>query len=264
MLDTCPVPYRPFETIAYAVLCSVSGDLDMMPGSLAEFALEHEFDDHHYLKNAWMRDIIASIVRVSLPHSPCRRRADLTGCCHCRDQIVHQNFHFHSETPQSTSQHEFAERFKYVVISSSLLASSLPQQLVPTHSRTTSSTSNWTPTHDLSAPHVDIRHNLQSRSRPASAPAPAPALALSLISLILVLLSVSAGHYITALVIIAATVQYAPTLFHSQIDKSAQTVLTLDTLNALVDADAAWNAAVSEAMSIIDREGCVSCNRPSC
>lgn len=38
-----------------------------MPGSLAEFALEHEFDDHHYFKTAWMRDIIASIVRVSLP-----------------------------------------------------------------------------------------------------------------------------------------------------------------------------------------------------
>ena len=47
-------------------LCPVSGDLDVMPGSLAEFALEHEFDDHHYLKNAWIRDIIASIVRVSL------------------------------------------------------------------------------------------------------------------------------------------------------------------------------------------------------
>jgi hypothetical protein len=38
----------------------------MMPGSLAEFALEHEFDDHHYFQNAWMRDTIASIVTVSL------------------------------------------------------------------------------------------------------------------------------------------------------------------------------------------------------
>lgn len=55
-------------------LCPVSGDLDMMPGSLAEFALEHEFDDHHYLKNSWMRDIVTSIVRVSLlSHSPLRR-----------------------------------------------------------------------------------------------------------------------------------------------------------------------------------------------
>jgi len=99
---------------------------------------------------------------------------------------------------------------------------------------------------------VDIRHDSQSRSRPAPAPA------LFLVSLILVLLSVSAGHYITALVIIATTVQYALTLSHSQSDKSAQTILTLDTINTLVDADAAWNAAVSEAMSIIDREGCVS------
>ena len=61
--------YRPFQLTR-----SVSGDLDMMPGSLAEFALEHEFDDHHYLKNSWMRDIVTSIVRVSLPsHSPLRR-----------------------------------------------------------------------------------------------------------------------------------------------------------------------------------------------
>lgn len=45
----------------------VSGDLEMMPGSLADFALEHEFDDHHYLKNAWVRDIISSTVKVSLP-----------------------------------------------------------------------------------------------------------------------------------------------------------------------------------------------------
>ena len=235
-----------------------------MPGSLAEFALEHEFDDHHYLKNSWMRDIVTSIVRVSLPSFAL---ASLTSLTQPAAQIVHQNFHFRSEMPQASQQqqqqqqHEFAERFKYVVISSSLLASSLPQQLqfVPARSRTPSSTSNWTPPHDPSAPHVDIPHNSQSRSRQPLPPA------LFLVSLFLVLLSVSTGHYITALVIIAASVQYALTLFHSQPhkSKSAQTILTLDTLNTLVDADAAWNAAVSEAMSIIDRTGCVSSNHPS-
>ena len=167
-----------------------------------------------------------------------------------------------SQTSHQQQQHEFAERFKYVVISSSLLASSLPQQLqfVPARSRTPSSTSNWTPSHhDPSAPHVDTRHSSQSRSRQPPPPA------LFLVSLFLVFLSVSAGHYIIALVIIAAALQYAFTLFHSQPHKSesAQTILTLDTLNTLVDADAAWNAAVSEAMSIIDRTGCVSSNHPS-
>jgi len=57
--------------------------------------------------------------------------------------------------------------------------------------------------------------------------------------------------------------QYALTLFPSQPDKSSQTILTLDTLNTLVDADAAWNTAVSEAMSIMDRGGYVSPNHLS-
>jgi len=57
--------------------------------------------------------------------------------------------------------------------------------------------------------------------------------------------------------------QYALTLFHSQTSKSAQLVLPLDTLNTLVDADAAWNAAVSDAMSTLDSEGCVSYKQSS-
>jgi hypothetical protein len=67
--NTCKVcSWYPFLVVRLSLLFlyAVSGDLDMMPGSLAEFVLEHEFDDHHYFKNAWMRDIIASIVRVSL------------------------------------------------------------------------------------------------------------------------------------------------------------------------------------------------------
>ena len=172
----------------------------------------------------------------------------------CALQFVNEHFHFHfrSEAPQS-SQHEFAERFKYVVISSTLLASSLPQQFVPAHSHPHSRT--LTP-HDPS-----VSHNSHSRSTPIAHLPLTPA--LFLVPLFLVLFSVSAGHYITALIIIAAATQYALTLFHNQPDKSAQTILTLDTLNNLVDADAAWNTAVSEAMSIIDREGCVSWNHLS-
>lgn len=64
--STCLI-YLPCLVLHLSLLYAVSGDLDMMPGSLAEFALEHEFDDHHYYKNAWIRDIIASIVTVSLP-----------------------------------------------------------------------------------------------------------------------------------------------------------------------------------------------------
>jgi len=104
---------------------------------------------------------------------------------------------------------------------------------------------------------MDIRHNSQSRSGHMARPHLPPA--LFLVSLFLILLSVSAGHYITALVIIAAPMQYALTLLHTQQNKTAQTIFPLDTLNTLVGAGAAWNAAVSEAVSTVDSEGCASC-----
>jgi len=66
--NTCGVCVGyPSLVVRSSLLYPVSGDLDIMPGSLAEFALEHEFDDHHYFQNTWIRDIIASIVNVSLP-----------------------------------------------------------------------------------------------------------------------------------------------------------------------------------------------------
>lgn len=72
-------------------LAPVSGDLEVMPGSLADFALEHEFDDHHYLKNAWVRDIISSTVKVSLPsiNSPLPRSLNrvLSGIIDCRREF---------------------------------------------------------------------------------------------------------------------------------------------------------------------------------
>lgn len=104
---------------------------------------------------------------------------------------------------------------------------------------------------------------LSSHSRSTHPVQPHQPPALFLVLLLLVLLTLSAGHYITALIITAAAVQYALTLLHNQPTNSAQTTLPLDTLNTLVDADTAWNAAVKEAMSTLDEEGCVVSSHPT-
>jgi len=99
---------------------------------------------------------------------------------------------------------------------------------------------------------------LTSQSHPKHTVQPHLPPPLFLVSLLLVLLSLSARHYITAFIIIAATIQYALTLLRKQTNNPAQTVLPLDTLNTLVDADIAWNAAVREAISTLDKQGCIS------
>ncbi|KAL7280304.1 hypothetical protein ACG7TL_005218 [Trametes sanguinea] len=158
----------------------------------------------------------------------------------------------------SSSESTFAERFKYDVISSSLLASSLAAPTSTarrTHSpeipgKLDEQESDGEPEH--LPPHS--KADVSDSSRDISSTPPSslgPQLPYVLVSL--AVLALSRHSYFLAIVLVSSAA-YIRYVVHSDNERSDTTKQTLDALNELISAGNVWDSAVNEAMMLIENE----------
>jgi hypothetical protein len=125
------------------------------------------------------------------------------------------------------SGRQFAERFKYIIISSSLLSAFLSPSTVPS-----------SPSRELETPTLSDTNNV-------------PITISAFLLFIVAPISLASGHWlvtIAALLIAKFYFTSDPTL------EPFQTRSTLQSLYALVEADAAWESAIGEAMALLSRD----------
>ncbi|KAI0730501.1 hypothetical protein C8Q76DRAFT_792656 [Earliella scabrosa] len=158
----------------------------------------------------------------------------------------------------SCTSHEntFAERFKYDVISSSLLSSSLAA--APTSAIRRSFTPELPGKLDDGAGASDDGH-ISSSSRPdnrfpevtSSPNALAPQIPVALLSLAVIVLST--GSFFIALIPLGAAI-YVRYVVNADAEKHNSTAQTLEALNELISAGNVWDSAVNEAILLIESE----------
>jgi hypothetical protein len=125
------------------------------------------------------------------------------------------------------SGRQFAERFKYIIISSSLLSAFLSPSTVPN-----------SPSRELETPTLPDANNVF--------------ITISAFLLFIVApISLASGHW---LVTIAALLTARFHFTSDDGEKPFQTRPTLQSLYALVEADAAWESAIGEAMALLRRD----------
>ena len=125
---------------------------------------------------------------------------------------------------------QFAERFKYIIISSTLLSAFLsPTSLSPDSSREFE-----TPT------------NTDTNTVPITTSA--------LLLFIIAPISLASGHWIITLASLLLGNFYFTSAPPLDGDKPLQTRSTLQSLHALVEADVAWESAIGEAMALLRRD----------
>ncbi|KAI0351342.1 hypothetical protein OH77DRAFT_1429891 [Trametes cingulata] len=164
---------------------------------------------------------------------------------------------------QSTSSHSpestFAERFKYDVISSSLLASSLAAAPSSAVRRTFSpeipgklDDGGGGGEDEPSSADAKADRGFASHADSASALDPlGPQLPFALVSL--AVLALSTSYYFLAILFLCAAA-YVRYVVHTESEKSDTTQQTLDSLNELISAGNVWDSAVNEAMMLIENE----------
>ncbi|KAH9939092.1 uncharacterized protein BXZ73DRAFT_44256 [Epithele typhae] len=157
----------------------------------------------------------------------------------------------------SSQENTFAERFKYDVISSSLLSSSLAASLASPVSARRANT-----------PEIPGRLSEEGTSggggeQPVPTPAVAlpdipslpafsgPQLAVTLLSVSVLVFSI--GFYFLAFVVLLAAL-YAWCAVHTDPDKCNYTTETANALNELISAGNFWDSAVNEAVMLIETE----------
>lgn len=160
---------------------------------------------------------------------------------------------------------EFAERFKYTVISSSLLSTELSlHSSSPSSARRLSLTRRLSDdlhqrmhdTHD-NDPRYD---NQQVQSQESQAKAAATSLTFPF--LLVVLITFLTGYYVTAFLMLVSAKWYSHRFgtqemaLQSQQNQHVPSALlqSLDTLQSLIDAESAWSSAVREAVTMLERE----------
>lgn len=132
--------------------------------------------------------------------------------------------------PNQPSGRQFAERFKYIIISSSLLSAFLSPSTVPS-----------SPSRELETPTPSDINNV-------------PITISAFLLFIVAPISLASGHwFVTIASLLVAKFYFSsdPTLDG---ERPFQTRSTLQSLYALVEADAAWESAIGEAMALLRRD----------
>ncbi|RPD73138.1 hypothetical protein L226DRAFT_112873 [Lentinus tigrinus ALCF2SS1-7] len=151
----------------------------------------------------------------------------------------------HPSSSRSSQENNFAERFKYDVISSSLLSSSLA---APTSAvRRTFSPDIPGKLDDGGGddPPSDSRFP-EAVSSPLGSQLP-----VALISLAVVILST--GYFFIAMIPLFAAI-YVRYVMQADADKANSTTQTLEALNELISAGNVWDSAINEAIMLIENE----------
>ncbi|KAH9893577.1 hypothetical protein C8Q73DRAFT_666252 [Cubamyces lactineus] len=171
-------------------------------------------------------------------------------------QLLHDLLQSSSNSSQESN---FAERFKYDVISSSLLANSLAAPPTSAVRRTFSPdipgklddrgggrkdehSSAETKTDSPYPPNADPNSTLESLGLQVP---------FALVSV--AVLALSGGYHFLSLVLFSAAA-YVKYVVHSDSEKSDTTKQTLDALNELISSGNVWDSAVNEAMMLIENE----------
>ncbi|KAG8831409.1 hypothetical protein FRC18_006579 [Serendipita sp. 400] len=129
-----------------------------------------------------------------------------------------------------TTARQFAERFKYIIISSSLLSATLSPTLTIASNISKPETPNMP---------EDVHHQITT-----------PALLLFIVSPI----ALATGHWFLSLLALLAGLFLPQPLSSQQDTKIPQSRMTLDVLQHLVEADSAWESAIGEAMELLRRD----------
>ncbi|KAF8496083.1 hypothetical protein BU17DRAFT_103488 [Hysterangium stoloniferum] len=200
-----------------------SGDLpELMPGGIHEFATPSEFNSipenvHYNRPNAisiWFKRPFECLLKCVTP-------------------------------PKQTAISQFAERFKYSVISSSLLSSSLSSLSSPTFSRDVMPT---TPGHYDHSPTFTTPMIVHT----ASSVTPSHALAYSLACLVPVALAW--GSYVSG-IFLAAAVWILTGIEAEKVDQGPVSwSMTLETLDSLISANETWDSIVSESFRMLESD----------
>ncbi|KAI0640721.1 hypothetical protein C8Q79DRAFT_994564 [Trametes meyenii] len=170
-------------------------------------------------------------------------------------QLIHGLLQSSSAT---ASGNAFAEHFKYDVISSSLLASSLaapvssvrrafspeiPGKLDDKGGGGQDGVTSKDPETDDMPSHVDTTTSSPNSLEPQ----------LSYVFLSLAVLALSTNHNFLA-IILASTAAYVRHVVNTDSEKSDTTKQTIESLNELISAGNVWDSAVNEAMMLIESE----------
>ncbi|KAJ8472583.1 hypothetical protein ONZ51_g8426 [Trametes cubensis] len=172
-------------------------------------------------------------------------------------QLLHDLLQSSSNSSQEAN---FAERFKYDVISSSLLANSLAAPPTSAVRRTFSPDipgkldDRGRSRKDDDPPSVETKTDSPYPPNPdpnSNAESLGPQVPYALVSV--AVLALSGGYHFFALVLFSAAA-YVKYVVHSDSEKSDTTKQTLDALNELISSGNVWDSAVNEAMMLIENE----------
>lgn len=142
-----------------------------------------------------------------------------------------------------SSSRPFVERFKYDIISSSLLSTSL------SNSRPARHISKSIPGGTLHSRTSSVDHSATlSSSHPTTSP---PEYWLPSVALAMVVIFSSAGHYFLAL--LSAGVMFL-TVYVQKFDAGNDVSPLLDTLKDLISANDAWNSVVHEVLTMVEKD----------
>lgn len=242
--DNCPlddylkgmVPYVHHSRPSRLTL-QADTELDIVPGGLPEFFQTH---DPTYDYSQWVPAFIRTFLHVSF-------QRPLLNSCYSYFQLSFMNSHYKcnvadcapqslestlSAPPNRLSNRQFAERFKYIIISSSLLSSVLSTS--PRSSFSAPGSIGFTQTDD------------------ETAGTPVTIIALWLLTFIS--LAFASGHFFAAfaaLLFLKYSSTFVPSL---DSPKTPQTGTTLQTLQHLVESSSSWESLVGEAMDLLRRD----------
>lgn len=195
-----------------------------MPGTLPEFLQLH--DVPHDIPH-WVPSFILTLCQVSIHSFMLIDSSSLyTNVFSCLQSLETSLY----EPANPTTARQFAERFKYIIISSSLLST----YLSPTP----------TEAHGVPEPETPTVSDANE----------APITTFAVLLYIICPICLASGYWMLALVALtlATFVFKASTPLSG--DKPLQTRLALQSLQGLIEADAAWESAVGEAMELLRRD----------
>ncbi|KAI8985660.1 hypothetical protein BD414DRAFT_488809 [Trametes punicea] len=156
-------------------------------------------------------------------------------------------------------EHNFAERFKYDVISSSLLASTLAAPSSTTRRTFSPEVPGRLDDRDgagedeASSPKANTGQPDASAADVHSRPPPSAGPQLSYVIVSIAVLALALGYHYLALVLLSSSA-YLWYVVHPDSEKSDTAKQTLEALNDLISAGNVWDSAVNEAMMLIDNE----------
>lgn len=162
--------------------------------------------------------------------------------------------------PAHSARRDFAERFRYFIVSSTLLSSTLPQHAPSTPSLKVPRPPAFdrglnTASGDIFHEH-DIPHDAYEPARPSFDLEP-----LTFPFLLLVFSVFLTGYYFTAFLMIVFAKWTMHHFGRRNVDQQDQhplspssLSLTIDTLQTLIEAETRWESSICEAMALLERE----------